>query len=137
VAADLRDDGPSNPPKAHAFHFFFNGSAVFSCQPQMMLAQAVFASQSRLSWAHDSGVSILPDAEGEMQTMGYLAGLFADKATLAAAQALDTGLSVTSNSVACSAAASGCTVKMEWPSDCSHCLCTPYRMLQSVAALTC
>jgi hypothetical protein len=101
-------------PKAQAFDCLPNGSKVFSCRPHMTLAQAVFASASRLKWAHDAGLSIVPDTLDEMQNMGYLAGLLADQTTLAAALYSNMGITSESDSVVLGVAASGCTAKMEW-----------------------
>jgi hypothetical protein len=93
-------------------HILGGGSKWFHCRPEMTLGQAVFASQSKLRWAHDAGLSMLSSSDLGMQKMSYLAGLCADSHTLALALELENGLQA-SDSVYLGAAASGCVSKMD------------------------
>jgi hypothetical protein len=97
-------------------HILGGGSKLFGCRPKMTLGQAVFASQSRLKWAHDAGLSIVSSSDSEMHKMEYLAGLCADLYTLALALELENSLQ-SSDSVLFGAAASGCTRKVDWLCD--------------------
>jgi hypothetical protein len=80
-------------------------SGLFRCHAQMTLGQAVFASESRLAWAHH--------AELRPWRMGYVAGFFADENMLALARELYSGLHK-SDAMLLGAAASGSTIKMNW-----------------------
>jgi hypothetical protein len=97
-------------------HILGVGSKLFACHPKMTLGQAVFASQSRLKWAHDAGLTIVSRRDSDMHKMEYLAGLCADLYTLALAVELESGLQ-SSDSVLLGAAASGCTSKVSWLCD--------------------
>jgi hypothetical protein len=77
---------------------FFEKTRSFRCHPETTLGQAVFASPSRLRWAHAAGLSIVK--------MRYTAGWFADQETLAVAAELESGL-LELDSVVYGAAASG------------------------------
>jgi hypothetical protein len=110
-------------------HLFESG--LFRCHAQMTLGQAVFASESRLAWAHH--------AELCPWRMGYLAGFFADEATLALACELFSGLH-NSDAALLGAAASGGTAKMKWfasNGSCSHCLQDSCATQRAAAASTC
>jgi hypothetical protein len=87
-------------------HLFESG--LFRCHAQMTLGQAVFASESRLAWAHH--------AELCPWRMGYLAGFFADEATLALACELFSGLH-NSDAALLGAAACGSTAKRKGGSE--------------------
>jgi hypothetical protein len=76
--------------------------------PQMTLARAAFASQSRLRLAHESGFSLAVGCESSQQ---FIAGRYADEEALAAAQEL--GL-VLSEKAVVGAAEAGCLHKVQW-----------------------
>jgi hypothetical protein len=74
----------------------------------------VFASQSRLRWAHDAGLPLWSHRSFlQEEKVDYLAGLFADQDTIALAHELTRGL-LYLNYVVLGAAASGCISKMNW-----------------------